>query len=1159
MSTSAETPSSSVSAPAPALALALPTNGGLEFDKEARMRQDDINPCTGLPILLSMDPKPTNGSYSQPPQSDTSLSSLSDFDSLIFQTGYQDSRSDEEGANDDHFINNAEDVASTLNNALAGEDEGDSLSDISPLLSFQEDQSGDLTISLEDELTITMAENYSSASSSLHDNLDRSKISSLTPSNIASKATTPIDIMDKPISQSTVPSPQCRPENIPKLHTPSPVVSRISQTSRVRPRSSIPHSIQPKEYASQCITAAEMCRLSPYALHPGENLLLRAYISRPQVTTYLNIRNGILRLWVRNPQVAVLREEAVGCTSKGWFEVASLCYDWLVRNGFINFGCVKYSKQFDKSPDQVDGASKRKTIVIIGAGVSGLGCARQLDGLFQQYSSDFTLQCQQPPRIIILEARDRVGGRVYSKPFNYTPKNNKMFNGTRQTAEMGAMIVTGFYGNPLNFLIRGQLGLDYHCLRPETTLYDSNGEPADIKSDQLVEHLFNDSLDRVSEYKFDIKMPPLIMGNIQSIIDGRDGGSDGSWTLKQIDDAANVEASLLSRRLASERLRSVGDFSKYGRAAIKAREMGWSVNSGVKATTTINLDAAAHADKTCMGLVFEEAIRQYTDIVNLEPAHFRLLNWHVANLEYSNATDLHNLSLGGWDIDAGNEWEGKHTMIVGGYQSMARGLLMCPEPLDCRFLSPVQKIIYASKFDSTNQDHKAAVICEDGTRIDADCIVSSIPLGVLKAESIAFEPELPEWKKGAINRVGYGVLNKVILTYQEPFWETDRDIFGILRDPANPDSMRQEEYAENRGRLFQWFNVSISSGLPCLVALMAGKAGYATENEDDESLVREATMLLRKVFGEDVPYPEEVIVTRWASDKYSYGSYSSSGPEMEWDDYDKLAKPIGNLFFAGEHTIGTHPATVHGAYISGLRAASEVFASILGPLQVPEPLFPTKTASGSSLKRKATTVQDLEKQLHHQHERSFQEFVLAKLGPMPVSLEQPPSNAYSLFRRENAKIIRQRCFNKRRSSKGKIPSKDTSQMASKIWRELSPDERAMYEKRYQTAVVEYKKSVSGSAQTLATREAQVAELRKQFDESFSSKKVHQETPYIRASQVKGSKSSELKSELEPNSISRGMRDSTSVDTESSSIRLSGFPARKTRPVSYVEDSDMDEF
>ncbi|KKA29991.1 hypothetical protein TD95_002979 [Thielaviopsis punctulata] len=1064
----------------------------------------------------------------------------------------------------------------------------------------------------------------SPVSSSRHDTEERSDVLSMV-SSLGSKETTPIDI-----EKSTLPSKvKTASSHLATFQTPrssratskSDFSSKVPQTPRIRPKSSIPPGIQPQEYASQCITAAEMCRLSPYALHPDEHRLLRRYITRPQVTTYLNLRNSILRLWVQNPQVAVTRREAIGCASQRWFEAASLCYDWLVRNGYINFGCVSYPKE----PSLIiEPPTKQRTIVVIGAGVSGLGCARQLDGLFQQYSHDFVALNELPPRVIVVEARNRVGGRVYSKAFNATPDPKSGFAGARCTAEMGGMIITGFYGNPLNFLVRGQLGLAYHALRPETTLYDSNGLPADLESDQVVEHLFNDSLDRVSEYKFDIKLPPLVFGNMPLINEGRDSNSEGTWTLKQMDDAANLGAPAAQRQLASRGIRSVGEQSKYGRAALKAREMGWKLKPGVSSTETVNLDQAAHADKACMGSVFENAINQYTNIVEMKPLHLRLLNWHVANLEYSNATDLHNLSLGGWDIDAGNEWEGKHTMVIGGYQSMARGLLMCPQPLECRFLSPVQKIVYSPDFDKT-ADSKSKIICEDGTQIEADHIVCSIPLGVLKSGNVQFDPPIPEWKAGAIKRVGYGVLNKLILTYQDPFWEPDRDIFGILRDPSNLESLQQKDYAESRGRLFQWFNVSQSSGLPCLVALMAGKAGYATEKEDDKALVEEATTLLRKVFGEDVPYPKEVMVTRWASDKYSFGSYSSSGPDMQWNDYDTLAKPLGNLVFAGEHTIGTHPATVHGAYMSGLRAASEVLDSIIGPLRAPEALFPAKEATPSSLKRKSPSSHDAVKKQRQEHEKNFAEYVLSMLGPAPIYPDAPPPNAYSFFRRDNAMLIRQRCLAKRRAGTkaSKIPSKDMSQMASRMWRELAPDERMTYEQRFRAAVVEYKSRLGDLLEKMREREEKVAELRNMFDELTASKSTQREGLAGISSSSSSSSSSSISSSIRNSSSGTplptqnvavvaavaqamaspitataaitnttdatdttattdttdttattaptaamspsGQQNTTVMDTamsiammeEETGIRISGLPARKMKRVSYAEDQSSD--
>lgn len=46
----------------------------------------------------------------------------------------------------------------------------------------------------------------------------------------------------------------------------------------------------------------------------------------------------------------------------------------------------------------------------------------------------------------------------------------------------------------------------------------------------------------------------------------------------------------------------------------------------------------------------------------------------------------------------------------------------------------------------------------------ADATIVSVPLGVLKANTVSFHPPLPEWKTQAIGNLGFGLLNKVGLT-----------------------------------------------------------------------------------------------------------------------------------------------------------------------------------------------------------------------------------------------------------------------------------------------------------------------------------------------------------------------------------------------------------
>ena len=162
------------------------------------------------------------------------------------------------------------------------------------------------------------------------------------------------------------------------------------------------------------------------------------------------------------------------------------------------------------------------------------------------------------------------------------------------------------------------------------------------------------------------------------------------------------------------------------------------------------------------------------------------------------------------------------------------------------------------------------------------------------------------------------------------FWDLDRDMLGVL-NRARGKGMCQADYASDRGKCYMFWNCSKTCGRPMLTALMAGDAAIQAEAMTDADIVNDVTKRLARVFQlSEQPKPIEAIVTRWRKDPFACGSYSSLGIDSEPGDYEEMARPIGALHFAGEATCGTHPATVHGAYLSGLRVAAEVMESMVG-------------------------------------------------------------------------------------------------------------------------------------------------------------------------------------------------------------------------------------
>lgn len=196
----------------------------------------------------------------------------------------------------------------------------------------------------------------------------------------------------------------------------------------------------------------------------------------------------------------------------------------------------------------------------------------------------------------------------------------------------------------------------------------------------------------------------------------------------------------------------------------------------------------------------------------------------------------------------------------------------------------------------------------------ADHVIVTVPLGVLKQKRLQFKPELPQIKLDAISKLGMGVLNKCYLRFAKAFWPTDVDWLEYM--------------SEAHGEWTEWVSLQRSTKIPVLLGFNAAERGRNIENLTDQQLVDDAMDTLRTMFGEDIPKPIDYQITRWASDPFSFGSYSfnavGSNPQMRED----LAAPLHKqLFFAGEATEQHYFGTAHGAYLSGLKAAASLIAS----------------------------------------------------------------------------------------------------------------------------------------------------------------------------------------------------------------------------------------
>jgi hypothetical protein len=340
----------------------------------------------------------------------------------------------------------------------------------------------------------------------------------------------------------------------------------------------------------------------------------------------------------------------------------------------------------------------------------------------------------------------------------------------------------------------------------------------------------------------------------------------------------------------------------------------------------------------------------------------------------------------------------------------------------------------------------------------------------------------------------------VILVYEQAFWEPDRDMFGLLNEAEHQASLDPEDYARRRGRYYLFWNCIKTSGKPTLIALMAGEAAHYAEATSNDQLVKEVTDRLDKMFAPShVPLPTETIVTRWRRDPFARGSYSYVGPQTRAGDYDVMARPHGPIHFAGEATCGTHPATVHGAYLSGLRAAAEVVESMIGPIQVPSPLVEKKVklehaASYATLptesKRKAEPELDdaqarkLNPKPNEDYEASIIGEILGKLGERPLKPGRAGVNPFLLYTKDYWYVCKKECDEKKRAATGDANAKASkTEIRSALglrWRTDSEDVRKPYLDQTQSAKDDAAANAATFKDRVATWDEDAARIRREY-------------------------------------------------------------------------------
>lgn len=152
--------------------------------------------------------------------------------------------------------------------------------------------------------------------------------------------------------------------------------------------------------------------------------------------------------------------------------------------------------------------------------------------------------------------------------------------------------------------------------------------------------------------------------------------------------------------------------------------------------------------------------------------------------------------------------------------------------------------------------HEAEVVCENGKKFYTDHVICTIPLGVLKCKAnTIFQPQLPDYKLGAIDRLLFGTVDKILLEYDRPF--LNRNITEVLLLWEITESENDSDFSKSWYKKIYSFS-KISETL--LLGWISGKEAEYMETLSNDIVVDTCTDILRKFLNDPfIPKPKNCV------------------------------------------------------------------------------------------------------------------------------------------------------------------------------------------------------------------------------------------------------------------------------------------------------------
>lgn len=193
--------------------------------------------------------------------------------------------------------------------------------------------------------------------------------------------------------------------------------------------------------------------------------------------------------------------------------------------------------------------------------------------------------------------------------------------------------------------------------------------------------------------------------------------------------------------------------------------------------------------------------------------------------------------------------------------------------------------------------------------IKADIVVCTIPFSVLK--DIKLDVALPNWKRAAIQNLGYGTNSKLFLGFKKPVWRQYKHSAYIFSNSAIQTG---------------WDNSALQNSQAAgFTVYQGGDKGIDLGKNMPEMQASKFVAQLEQMWpGCAQAYTGKAQRMHWPDYAFSKGSYACYKVGQYTSIRGAEIKPVGNLFFAGEHCSSYFQGFMNGGAETGRMAANEV-------------------------------------------------------------------------------------------------------------------------------------------------------------------------------------------------------------------------------------------